>query len=421
MRRDLAISKSKAPKAPDPYVTAAAQAQMNEQTARTQARINRVNESDARGTVQYRDLGKEWLNKQYAEIDARAAQSVPGTYNDVQAKELVADKNPYQDQWVKETELSENQQRLFDLGEQNDIGLARLQGDLVGKLGPKLGQDVDTSAMQDWQGVSADGLPAMRGLDHSGIHGPEWLTRDGMQAVRGSIGPSDFSADRQRVEDAMLARLAPQQARDRAAFDAKMAAQGVSQGSQAYGAGADELNRAVNDARLGAVLAGGQEQSRLFGLALQQGQFENASQAQEFAQRAGLAEQHNGIRQNAIAEQVQAAGFQNAMRGQALQEQVALGGYNNDLRQRQLAERLQLRSQPINEISALFGLGGQVATPGGGGGGGGGGVQVQAPDLQGAVQGAYNTRSGQVASNNAASAQTAAGAMAAVGSIAIAI
>lgn len=113
--------------------------------------------------------------------------------------------------------------------------------------------------------------------------------------------PTDFSADRQKYEDALMSRINPQLDRDRSAMEAKLISQGLRPGSTAYNDAASELGRNANDARMSAVLGSGQEQSRMFGLA-------------------------------------------------------------NTARQQGIQELLTQRNQPINEISALM-SGSQVSMP----------------------------------------------------------
>jgi hypothetical protein len=109
-------------------------------------------------------------------------------------------------------------------------------------------------------------------------------------------------------------------------MEQRMADQGIPQGSEAYNRGADELGRQRNDARQQAILAGGQEQSRMFGMDLDRGNFTNQATAQSVNQD-----------QASRADQV-------------------------GVRQRQIQELLMQRSQPINEIGALLGTG-QVGMP----------------------------------------------------------
>lgn len=157
-------------------------------------------------------------------------------------------------------------------------------------------------------------------------------------------GIGDPDQSRAAVERAVLSRVNPDLERERAALESRLAAQGITQGSEAWNTGMQDWSRMANDARMQAVLTGGQEQSRIFGLGMGQAQMGNAA------------------------------------RQQSLQEQFAL------------------RAQPINEAAALL-SGQQVQMPqfqnvpq----------VQVQAPDYQGAVGQNY---AGQVANWNARTQQ----------------
>ncbi len=93
---------------------------------------------------------------------------------------------------------------------------------------------------------------------------------------------TDFSADRQRVEDAIMGRMQPGLDRDRAQLEQRLADQGIAIGSEPYQAAMDDLNRGVNDARLGAVMQGGQEQSRMVGLERDRAAFENQTRDARF-------------------------------------------------------------------------------------------------------------------------------------------
>lgn len=86
---------------------------------------------------------------------------------------------------------------------------------------------------------------------------------------------TDFSTDRQRVEDAIMGRMQGGLDRDRAQLEERLASQGITIGSEPYRAAMDDFNRGVNDARLGAVMQGGQEQSRMVGLERDRAAFEN--------------------------------------------------------------------------------------------------------------------------------------------------
>lgn len=89
-------------------------------------------------------------------------------------------------------------------------------------------------------------------------------------------GVNDFSADRQRIEDTLFGRargeLDTRYAQENAQFEQMMANQGVDIGSERYQrerALFDKgRNEAYNDAQYRAIIAGGDEQKRLFDLGL---------------------------------------------------------------------------------------------------------------------------------------------------------
>lgn len=157
-------------------------------------------------------------------------------------------------------------------------------------------------------------------------------------------GLGDPNIERQRVEDAIYARMNPQLDRGRAALETRLANQGITQGSEAYRTAIDENNRAANDARIAAILSGGQEQSRLFGLGLNQAQFQNQGQNQEFSQ--GLAN----------------AQLNNATSAQAFNQALAEAQFQNQANQAAISQALMERQIPLNEIIALM-SGSQVQPP----------------------------------------------------------
>lgn len=111
------------------------------------------------------------------------------------------------------------------------------------------------------------------GRDASAFLGDYLTERPELRTTYGT----DWSADRKRVEDAMLSRLQPQFARDRDALQTRLANQGITPGSEAWAREIEAFERSVNDARTGVVLAGGDEQSRLAGLDRDRAMFENTA------------------------------------------------------------------------------------------------------------------------------------------------
>lgn len=188
-----------------------------------------------------------------------------------------------------------------------------------------------------------------------------------------SVGPTDFSADRDAMTDAVYSRaksrLDPmyEQAENRERN--RLSNQGLSQNSTAYGNSMDTFNRGKTDAYdaalSSAIMAGGDEQNRMFNQALQQGQFSNAAAQQ---------------------------------------------GYGNDMAG---------RNQMLNEFAALLGAGngGGIVLPQSYGGGSPG---VSPTDVMGAfglnasqAQNAYNAKVSEAASGNQATAGLASAAISA--------
>lgn len=174
----------------------------------------------------------------------------------------------------------------------------------------------------------------------------------------------DYSADRLRVEDAISARLNPQLQAGRTSRETDLFNRGVRPGTEAYDRAMGLVGQQENDARLQTILAGGQEQSRMFGDALAgrqqgfgelatQGQFNNDAQTGMFGM--GLQARSQPI--NEIAGLMSGSGVQNP--GFTNTPQPGVGGVDYaGLVQNQYQQQQQRRQ---NILSGLFGLGSTVA------------------------------------------------------------
>ncbi|MDP3740366.1 MAG: hypothetical protein Q8R02_23470 [Hyphomonadaceae bacterium] len=107
---------------------------------------------------------------------------------------------------------------------------------------------------------------------------------------------------RQQQRDAIIARNQPDMTRDQEALRTRLANQGIGLGTEAWGAAQDDMNRGVNDFRLGADLSAGSAAAQQYGL-------------------------------------------------------------EANTRDRAIQERVNLRTQPINEVAALLGTGQGVQNP----------------------------------------------------------
>jgi len=162
------------------------------------------------------------------------------------------------------------------------------------------------------------------------------LNQAGLPGLRSSYD-TEFTSDRQRTEDALFSRINPKLAQDRAALETQLSNQGIKLGSSAYDRAMGNFGQQSNDARMAAILASGQEQSRLADLARQSAGFTN------------------NARQQGFQENLQAANFGNA--AQMDQYNAGLSG-----RAQTMQEAFALDNQPINKAMALA-SGTQVANP----------------------------------------------------------
>jgi hypothetical protein len=190
-------------------------------------------------------------------------------------------------------------------------------------------------------------------------------------AIQSSLGPSgditktygtDFSADRQRVEESLMARMNPQLQIEKSRLEQQLADQGIRYGSQAYNDAMDNYSRQANDARFGAIGQAGQEQQRMVQEEAQRAAFENAAQQQGYEQTLGRGSFANQAQQQQFGQNAALGTFANA--GLAQQVAQAQSGFNASqaARNSYLQEQYAKRNQPINEITSLL-SGSQVSQP----------------------------------------------------------
>ena len=365
------------PKAPDPYETARAQGAVNKETAITQAGLNMTNQYTPGGSLEYEQIGT-WQ-------DGTPRYSAKQTLSQDQ-QQLYDLSNRLQGMYgqTAESQLASVMGRLSQPFSTKGAagGYPDPQANTNGPrpLGPRPSDPpVALSSPAPWPGYSppprqnvpTPGSEMVRTLDMSGLPGLASNASAG-QGVRygiGNAGPIqtgfadtgpiqtgfadtgsqmrtfgdvgsqqrtlDFSAfgdpniSRDRVESALMARLNPQLTQDRDALETKLANQGLTPGTQAYDQAIDSFNRQVNDARLGAIMNAGGEQSRVFGLGLQQGQFANAGQERDYAQELGRASFWNTGQAQDFGQAKERVGFANQAQAQQFDQNARKAAFWN--------------------------------------------------------------------------------------------
>lgn len=186
------------------------------------------------------------------------------------------------------------------------------------------------------------------------------------------------------AQEAIMARLEPQMARQRVSTETQLINQGLRPGSEAYNNAATLLAQQENDQRTQAVLQGlGLDMSanaQGYGQALTSGQFGNTAQAQNFGQgniqqqlfnqaqgqNFGQAATSQGLTNQAAGQNYtqnyNTIALNNAAQQQKFAQNTQQAAFENQARQQALAEAIQQRQMPLNEISALM-SGSQIQNP----------------------------------------------------------
>lgn len=239
------------PAAPDPTVTARAQTDSNTETARLQAQLNRVNQVGPTGSITYSQGGQPtdrgtWENDEVAKARASFAQNnppgtmVPGvvdygnndgdnnagggfdpnpmqqaSFDENAFRETLRGRSPPpvagQDQWTQTTELSPEQQRLYDL---------------------------TTQAQTTYGEIGDEQLNAVRGT----LSQPDTV---------------DYGQAREQALAAQRARLDPYYAQQEEGMRSRLLNQGLTEGSEGWNRAFGQFNQGRNDALLQADLRAG--------------------------------------------------------------------------------------------------------------------------------------------------------------------
>ena len=120
---------------------------------------------------------------------------------------------------------------------------------------------------------------------------PFQFANDGLSApnLATSYGdPAGYAEQRGRVENALMERRNVGLEQERAALETRLANQGHRVGSESYTRAMADFGRNVNDAQYGAILAAGDEQTRLAGLDAQRASFQNSALQSGFGNRMQL-------------------------------------------------------------------------------------------------------------------------------------
>jgi hypothetical protein len=165
----------------------------------------------------------------------------------------------------------------------------------------------------------------------------------------------DFAPQRQEVQDALYGRatstLDPQFQKELDQTRTRLINSGVQEGSEPYNNAMDAYQRsktsAYGDARDRSILAGGQEQERMFRDTL-------ASQGQQYGQILSGGQFQNQAQQQGIDNTIRSLGFNNQQELQGFMDRIAAGNYQNQQRGAGIDEQAYLRNLPLSEYNSLM-------------------------------------------------------------------
>lgn len=343
------MGKPQAPAAPNPVTVTNAQTGSNISTAIANAYIGNANTVGPQGSTSF----------------AEGPAHTVGVRNDDGTTTNYAVPT-----FTQTNTLSPAEQTKLNQTNQLGISLNDVAQQQTDKIGAQLNTPVSAASVQPQMVNSIGSSPSFGTAGMFSPNAGNVQSSVGPQgAIQSSYGPTDYSADRKAVEDALYSRVNPQLDRDRNALETKLVNQGLVRGTTAFNNSMDEANRQANDARMQVVGAGGAEQTRLAGLARDAGTFANTAQQQGYDQSVGAGSFANTAQQQKFDQQQGAQTFNNQATAQnndnaqrGFTDTQAAGNFANTARQQGVQELLAFRNQPINEISGLM-SGGQVNIP----------------------------------------------------------
>lgn len=410
------------PSAPDPYATADAQGQANIDAARITTALNRANQVTPYGSMTWAQGGSGYDKTGYDNA-LKAWQDAGGT--GTRPEQSGFGYNP--DAWTSTVTLDPRVQGLIDSNLATSQGLQGAIDSSLGSVTSTLSNQLEGPATVDINGIRQGVNGRYTDLQPS-LQGATSLASTGRAGVATQLArlqnlyeqdfnynsapdmPTADEATRQRVEDALYgratSRLDPRfnQAQDQ--LNSSLAAQGITQGSEAYNRELQNFGNTRNDAYSSAMndaISGSDEaMQRLFNMGLQARQ-QGVSEAntlrtlptQEAAALAGIS---NGL-DTSSRNWYGAETAQETAKDNSTANQFNLETTNN---QNQFNNTIAQRNQILNELNALR-TGAQASIPQFGSTNSG--TQVGASPIAQSVYNSYQGELGnynaQVGSNNA--------------------
>lgn len=409
------------PSAPDPYATANAQGQANIDAARITTALNRANQVTPYGSMTWAQGGSGYDKTGYDNA-LKAWQDAGGT--GTRPEQSGFGYNP--DAWTSTVTLDPRVQGLIDSNLATSQGLQGAIDSSLGSVTSTLSNPLQGPATVDINGIRQGVNGRYTDLQPS-LQGATSLASTGRAGVANQLArlqnlygqdfnydsapgmPTADEATRQRVEDALYgratSRLDPRFTQAQDQLNSSLAAQGITQGSEAYNRELQNFGNTRNDAYSSAMndaISGSDDaMQRLFNMGLQarqQGVNEaNTLRTMPTQEAAALAGISNGL-DTSSRNWYGAETAQETAKDNSTANQFNLETTNN---QNQFNNTIAQRNQILNELNALR-TGAQASMPQFGSTNSG--TQVGASPIAQSVYNSYQGELGnyntQVGSNN---------------------
>lgn len=310
--------------------------------------------------------------------------------------------------WTQNTTLNPGQQSLYDSSTANAQAGNQLAGQALTKYGQTAGQGVDRGGYN----ARTTSVPTSNFQKNATSPGVSQMSLD-RSNLAALPGANDYSADRQRVEDAYYGMstktLDPQWQKQEDAMRTRLLNSGVREGSEAWGQSWDEFQRgrtaAYGDARDRAIIGGGGEQSRMLNDSLN-------IRGQQFGEEQASGQFANNASDQQLQAELAKLGFFNDASAGEFDQSFTNASMGNEQRNAQFGEDSAARSMQLQELMALMG-GTQGPQMPGTANASGSSQGIEPVDYMGAIQNQYGAQMGRY-NNRVATANTTNGSMAAL-------
>lgn len=329
------------PAPPNPYAVAAAQQQANVSVAIANTRMSNANVVSPQGTSTFAISETYTLSDPQYDADG----NLVGTTD----REIPV--------YTQTIALTATGQQIYDAHQAMQLALNELGGSQLGFLQDTLGTPFSLNDLP----ASANGPsgPSLNGV----ITQPVPVTTSfSLGATPQMAVGSNATAARDAVTATVLARLEYQQGLARDLRLAQLENMGIMPGTEAYENELRIFDFATTDGRLQAILAGGQEHTRIFAIEQAQGAHYNAAVSLLLQIAHMQARFKNDAADMDFRQKMMVIDFSNRTNLQIFQSLRAVADFINTFRERRMQEILTERNQPLNELSTML-HGGQIQIP----------------------------------------------------------